>query len=96
MTLTKKKFIDNLKNYTFENKPVVAAAVSGGPDSMALVFLLNNWIMSKNGKLIALIVDHKIRNNSALESKEVLSFLNKNKINTKILTVRKSKVKKKV
>ena len=31
----------------FENKPKIAVAVSGGPDSIALVFLLQKWIIKK-------------------------------------------------
>ena len=53
----------NQKNL-FENNPVVAVAVSGGPDSIALVFLLKNWIRKNKGKLIALIIDHQMRKNS--------------------------------
>ena len=52
------------KKILFENNPKIAAAVSGGPDSIALVFLLKKWIKKKNGRLIALIVDHQIRKNS--------------------------------
>ena len=55
MTLTIKKFTNNLnKNFLFENNPHVAVAVSGGPDSMCLVYLINEWIKAKKGKLIFL------------------------------------------
>ena len=39
------------KNYLFENKPLIALAVSGGPDSMALAHLLNKWVEKNKGKL---------------------------------------------
>ena len=56
MKLTNKEFIKNLeKKYTFEKNPSVAVAVSGGPDSMSLLFLVNAFIKYKKGKLIALI-----------------------------------------
>ena len=56
------------KNYFFEKKPIIAVAVSGGPDSMCLIYLLNNWINENKGRMIALIVDHKIRKESRNES----------------------------
>ena len=35
-------------NFVFENNPHIGVGVSGGPDSMALVYLLNKWIKEKN------------------------------------------------
>ena len=65
MKLTNKEFIKIIeKKYNFENNPSVAAAVSGGPDSMSLLFLVNAFIKYKKGKLMALIVDQRIRKNS--------------------------------
>ena len=80
-TLSKKVFHTINKNYLFENKPTIAVGVSGGPDSIALVFILRKWIKNKKGNLIALIVDHQLRKNSYLEAKEVRSFLNYNTYN---------------
>ena len=72
MKLTNKEFIKNIeKKYTFEKNPSVAVAVSGGPDSMSLLFLVNAFIKYKKGKLIALIVDHRIRKNSKEEAKYI-------------------------
>ena len=43
MKLNQKSFNKILdKNFIFENYPTVAIAVSGGPDSMGLLFLLND------------------------------------------------------
>ena len=84
------KYLD--KNFLFENKPFVAVAVSGGPDSMALVYLVNNWIKLNKGKLIALIVDHNIKKNSKSEANWVEIELKKSNIKSKILRVNKSKV----
>jgi len=96
MKLTNKEFIKKIeKKYTFEKKPSVAIAVSGGPDSMSLLFLLNAFIKYKKGKLIALIVDHHIRKNSKEEAKYISTYLDKNNINSKILTVNKDNVSKK-
>ena len=96
MKLTNKEFIKNIeKKYTFEKNPTVAVAVSGGPDSMSLLFLANTFIKYKKGKLIALIVDHCIRKNSKEEAKFISTYLNKNNINSQILTANKDKVIKK-
>ena len=83
------------KNYIFENKPKIAVAVSGGPDSMALVFLLKKWIKIKNGKLIALIVDHNLRKESNLEARTVKLYLDKHNINSKIFKIKKNYISKK-
>ena len=96
MKLTNKEFIKNIeKKYTFEKNPSVAVAVSGGPDSMSLLFLVNAFIKYKKGKLMALIVDHRIRKNSKEEAKFISTYFYKNNINSQILTVNKDKVSKK-
>ncbi len=96
MKLTNKKFIKNIeKKYTFEKKPSVAVAVSGGPDSMSLLFLVNAFVKNKKGNLMALIVDHRIRKNSKEESKYISAYLDKKNINSHILTVDKDNVRKK-
>ena len=51
MKLNNYNFQKNLnKNFSFENNPSVAVAVSGGPDSMALLYLVINWIKTKKGQ----------------------------------------------
>ena len=96
MKLTNKEFIKNIeKKYTFEKNPSVAVAVSGGPDSMSLLFLVNAFTKYRKGKLMALIVDHRIRKNSKEEAKFISTYLDKNNINSQILTVNKDKVSKK-
>lgn len=46
----------------------VAAAVSGGPDSMALALLLADWCRTRGRRLSALVVDHGLRAESATEA----------------------------
>ena len=76
MKLTNKEFIKNIeKKYTFEKNPSIAVAVSGGPDSMSLLFLVHAFIKHKKGNLIALIVDHRIRKNSKVEAKYISTYL---------------------
>ena len=83
------------KNYLFEVNPKVAVAVSGGPDSMAIVFLLNKWIKKNKGSLIALIVDHQLRKDSNLEAQHIKKYLSQHKIKSQLLKVNKRKVIKK-
>ena len=80
------------KRFIHENNPVIAVAVSGGPDSIALIFLLKKWIAKKRGVLTALIINHRIRKDSFQESRKVKKYLEKNNINTSILDVDKKKV----
>ncbi|MFL2510431.1 MAG: tRNA lysidine(34) synthetase TilS [Alphaproteobacteria bacterium] len=83
------------KNYFFEKKPNIAVAVSGGPDSMCLIHLLNNWINLNRGNLVALIIDHQLRKESKKESHLIKNYLLKNKISTKIIKINKKLVIKK-
>lgn len=96
MNLTQKYFNEYLNNnFLFEKKPKIAVAVSGGPDSMCLLFLLNNWIKFKKGNLIALIIDHNLRKESNTEANEVREYLINKKIFSKIIIIRKKKLVKK-
>lgn len=52
----------------FEPRPHLAAAVSGGADSMALACLAAHWAAQRNGSLLALVVDHGLRRESADEA----------------------------
>ena len=74
-----------------EFRPNIAVGVSGGPDSIALVYLLSKWIKNYKGNLIALIVDHQIRKESHSESLVTKKYLNELNINSKILRVPKKK-----
>ena len=79
----------------FEKKPHIAVGVSGGPDSMALLYLLNKWIKLKKGKLTALIFDHNIRSESKEESYHVKNMLKNFKVEVFIIKANKNKFKKK-
>lgn len=54
----------------FEPAPRLAAAVSGGPDSMALAILAHEWARARGGGVLALIVDHGLRAEAPAESAE--------------------------
>ena len=59
----------------FERQPTVAAAVSGGPDSMALGVLAHEWARARGGRVLALVVDHGLRPDSGVEARRVTGWL---------------------
>lgn len=59
----------------FEPKPVIAVAVSGGPDSMALALLLDEWANHRDARIEAITVDHGLRPESAAEAAQVGRWL---------------------
>jgi tRNA(Ile)-lysidine synthase len=71
----------------FEPQPRLAAAVSGGPDSMALALLADTWVRTHGGSLQALIVDHGLREASAAEATEAVSRLAGRGIAACVLTI---------
>ena len=52
----------------FSDHPRLAVAVSGGPDSMALALLVQNWVSERGGSLLTLTVDHGLRPEAAAEA----------------------------
>jgi tRNA(Ile)-lysidine synthase len=59
----------------FEPRPLIAVGVSGGPDSMALAILADRWARARGGSAWALIVDHRLRPESAAEAEAVGAWL---------------------
>lgn len=59
----------------FEPRPVVAIAVSGGADSMALAVLVGAWARRRGGTAVGLTVDHRLRPESGEEARQVTSWL---------------------
>lgn len=53
----------------------VAVATSGGSDSICLLFLAHDWCKANNIKLVAVIIDHKLRKNSTVEAKYVQDYI---------------------
>ncbi|HEX6102108.1 MAG TPA: tRNA lysidine(34) synthetase TilS [Alphaproteobacteria bacterium] len=59
----------------WEPAPRLAAAVSGGADSLALAFLADAWTRDRGGSLLCLIVDHGLRAESGAEAEQVRGAL---------------------
>jgi len=93
------KRINQLYN-SFEKSFVIkenfAVAVSGGADSLALSFLTKLYSAKNNLISKYFIVDHKLRNESTAEAKQVKISLNKLSIKAEILTWRGKKPSKNI
>ena len=90
--LKDKKIFEIYKNFNVEFKKLkvsnkIAIAVSGGPDSMALCFLLSCFESKNNNQIQPKFyhVDHGLRNNSRKEALLVKKQLKLNNIDLKIL-----------
>ena len=66
--------------------PVLAIAVSGGADSMALALLAHGWATKHGGTIIALTVDHRLRPESTAEAQQVAQWMGERGIEHHILT----------
>lgn len=64
----------------FEPAPVLAVAVSGGADSMALALLADRWARARRGRIVALTVDHGLRAESGAEAHTVGRWLKAKRI----------------
>ncbi len=71
----------------FEPTPRIAAAVSGGADSMALALLADAWARERGGSLLALVVDHGLRAESRNEAAAAAARLGSLGIATQLLTI---------
>ena len=75
--------LDNL------NKKSYVVAVSGGPDSLALVALTRAYSFFKKTKFYYILIDHNIRKNSNKEAQKVKKILKEKKISLKIFSNKK-------
>jgi len=69
----------------FEAHPVLAVAVSGGRDSLALALLAHQWASARDGRVVGLIVDHGLRAESADEAANTRDRLANHSIAAEIL-----------
>ena len=81
-----KNRIDSLK------KKKYLVAVSGGPDSLALVALTKAYAYNKKVKFHYVLVDHNIRKKSNREATKVKELLKKKQINLRIFLNKKKNI----
>ncbi len=72
----------------FEPRVQLAVAVSGGADSTALALLADAWARARGGAVLALIVDHGLRAESAAEAALTMARLAARGIAARVLTLR--------
>lgn len=75
----------------FETRPGIAVAVSGGRDSLCLALLAGEWARDRDGKLVALIVDHGLRAEAAHEAQATTRTLAAHGIESVVLRWRGTK-----
>ena len=89
-------FSKNLKSLNLVNRKLLVA-VSGGADSLSLLFLSKCYSLIENIKVYPIIVDHKIRPESTKEANKLKKVLKSNyKINCKILSSKNLIIKKNI
>ena len=87
-----KVFLNNLAKLKVGNKKIMVG-VSGGADSLSILFFSQCYALEHKAKLYPVIIDHKIRKESTIEAKNLKHKLKKNfKINCKILSKKKIKI----
>lgn len=66
---------------------MLAVAVSGGPDSLALALLAAPWARERGGRVIGLVVDHGVRPAAAAEARLAAAWLAARGIEARIITL---------
>ena len=84
-----KLFSKNLASLNISNKKIMIG-VSGGADSLSVLFFSKCYALKQKIKLYPVIIDHKLRKESTNEAKDLKHKLKKNfKIECKILSKKK-------
>ena len=65
------KFVKEMNGIT---APIIGLAVSGGGDSLALLFMASRWVKSSQRILKVVTVDHNLRHESKEEANAVGSI----------------------
>jgi tRNA(Ile)-lysidine synthase len=75
----------------FEPRPLLAVAVSGGADSLALALLADEWARARHGRIVALTVDHGLRAEARAEARSVARWMKRRGIAHRALVWRGAK-----
>ncbi|MBR1944172.1 MAG: tRNA lysidine(34) synthetase TilS [Alphaproteobacteria bacterium] len=87
---------NTFKQYIPENFNSFVVGLSGGADSLCLTLLMNEYIQTNNYKLVACIVDHKLRAESSTEILPIIAILQNNNIEYKVLVWEHDKIDTKI
>ncbi len=91
-----KLFLNNITSLELTNKKIMVG-VSGGADSLNVLFFSFCYALKYKTKLYPVIIDHKLRKESTNEAKNLKLKLKKDfKINCKILSKKNSKIDKNI
>ena len=71
----------------FGSAPRLAVGVSGGPHSLALALLARDWVQARGGRLLGLVVDHGLRQESAAEALWAAETLQRQGIPSEVITL---------
>jgi tRNA(Ile)-lysidine synthase len=81
-----KRFVHTIETLgPWPKLPILGVAVSGGPDSLALLLLAHQWAQEQGGKAICLHVDHRLRSTSPEEATQLQAFCQQHNIPCHIL-----------
>jgi tRNA(Ile)-lysidine synthase len=69
----------------FAAPPFLAIGCSGGPDSLALTLLADEWARARGGRVLALVAEHGLRAESAAEAAAVVAWLAARGIGARVL-----------
>ena len=91
-----KLFSNNLTSLDVAKKKVMVG-VSGGADSLSILFFSQCYALKHRVKLYPVIIDHNLRKESSIEAKNLKLKLKRNfSINCKILTKKNTKINKNI
>ncbi len=91
-----KVFLNNLASLDFAKKKVMVG-ISGGVDSLSILFFSQCYALKHKAKLYPVIIDHNLRKESSNEAKNLKFKLKKNfSINCKILRKKNIKISKNI
>lgn len=85
LPLNQEEFNALMRSTSVADAKNIAVAVSGGGDSMALTLFLKNWCDANNVSLVALTIDHGLRDASGQEAWQVGKWMEGFKIDHHIL-----------
>ncbi|CAG8489405.1 14865_t:CDS:2 [Funneliformis mosseae] len=87
LPISAKEFARFMSRFNLKYKERLGVAVSGGVDSMALCYLLNQYCKKSEHQITAFIIDHQLRRESTNEAFQVSNALSKLEIDNKIMRI---------